>query len=418
MPVKGLTDRKSIEARYPILGKLRKGDKKRKNRPGEDLAYFRFTGEGPRFEEIERIFYQRFGPKPDRIRVILPYETVEESFPTWREKWRGTRARILDHRCDGEKTVLLRRKDGSYSKAAEDCPGGCSLVGRLNVVIPELLQAGLVGTVTIETHGKWDCVNITNVLARAEKQAARYGGTLEGMDCIVYRSHEQVKTPEGLPVTKWLVRIALTSEWAQSLLGAAKNQTLQLMGVSAMPKSDEADPIEAEVVDAPPAEAEVVSKAEASPPAKANGRPLSPADLRRLLHKKAVIYNAGPASEGQVPSVARKFAEAFAPADDATDRYHLSLSWLWSTDMETIDSATKLTFGQASATLAWLLAKGGADDSGDTPLHEHAPAEAAGVYRVALKEQGQMEMSMEAANTEAANQELANRVLSNMEATE
>ena len=133
-------------------------------------------------------------------------------------------------------------------------------------------------------------------------------------------------------------------------------------------------------------------KSKAAPPAKANGRPLSPTDLRRLLHKKAVIYNAGPATERQIPFVARKFTEAFAPADDARPRYHLSLAWLWSTDMETIDSATKLTFGQAGATLDWLLAKGGPDDSGDTLLHEHAPAEAAGVYKAALKEQGQADM--------------------------
>lgn len=122
------------------------------------------------------------------------------------------------------------------------------------------------------------------------------------------------------------------------------------------------------------------------------GRPLAPADLRRLLHKKAAGYNAGPATDKQIPFLARKFAEAFAPADDAKHRYHLSLSWLWSTDMEAIASAIKLTFGQASATLDWLLAKGGPDDSGDTPLHEHAPAEAAGVYREALKEQGQGDM--------------------------
>ena len=161
---------------------------------------------------------------------------------------------------------------------------------------------------------------------------------------------------------------------------------------------------------APPAEAEVVSKPEA--PAKANGRPLAPIDLRLFLHKKAVTYVSytddenPPATDKQIPFVARKFAEAFAPADDARPRYHLSLSWLWSTDMETIDSATKLTFGQASATLDWLLAKGGPDDSGDTPLHQHAPAEAAGVYRAALKEQGQMEMAgMEVANRELANQE-------------
>lgn len=134
-------------------------------------------------------------------------------------------------------------------------------------------------------------------------------------------------------------------------------------------------------------------KAKAAVKAAPNGRPLTPADLRGLLHKKAATYDAGPATDKQIPFVARKFAEAFAPAKDAEHRYHLSLSWLWSSGLETIDSATKLTFGQASATLDWLLvAKGRPDDSGDTPLHKYAPAEAAGVYKAALKEQGQADM--------------------------
>lgn len=139
------------------------------------------------------------------------------------------------------------------------------------------------------------------------------------------------------------------------------------------------------------AEPETFKPEAAKAKAKSNGRPLSPADLREALHEKATKYGAGSVTVRQIPFLARKFAEAFAPADDAKERYHLSLGWLWN-DMETIDSATKLTFGMASATLDWLLAKGGPDSSGDTPLHEHAPAEAAGVYKAALKEQGQADM--------------------------
>ena len=199
MPIVGLTDRASLEPRYPILGKLRKGSKKRKNEKGQDifgeeLPYFRFTGEGPSHKQIERAFYTKFGPQPYSLHVILPYATAEENFQTCKEKWRGSKARILEHRCDGEMTTLIRRQDGSYSKEPVPCPGGCSQIGRLNVVIPELLKVDLIGTVTIETHSTHDLVNIANMLARAEMDAANHGATLEGMNCIVYRSREQARS--------------------------------------------------------------------------------------------------------------------------------------------------------------------------------------------------------------------------------
>ena len=51
MPIKGLTDRKSLKPRLPSLGKLRKGAEKTANKPGADLAYFRFTSDNPEVVE-------------------------------------------------------------------------------------------------------------------------------------------------------------------------------------------------------------------------------------------------------------------------------------------------------------------------------------------------------------------------------
>ena len=236
MPVIGLTDRNSLMGIYPVLGKLRKGGEKKKVKSkktgkmievyGDDLPHFRFTSERPDGDEIESIFREKFGGQPDRLRVILPYETTEENFPTWHEAWKGKKARILMHRCDGRTTTLLRLDDGTYTKEPHPCPGGCTLRGRLNVVIPELLEAGLLGTVTAETGGKHDSVNITSVLYRAEESARKYGATLEGVECILFKSHEQVVTPDGLPVMKWLVRLTPTAEWARRLLLMAQQDIM------------------------------------------------------------------------------------------------------------------------------------------------------------------------------------------------
>ncbi len=119
-------------------------------------------------------------------------------------------------------------------------------------------------------------------------------------------------------------------------------------------------------------------------------RPMTPAQLRTALQNKADKRGDGgkiPASEKQAPFLARKFQEAFGGDDDAEKKYHLSLEWLWE-----VDSAKKLTLGQAASTLDWLLAADGPDDTGDTPLHEYAPKEARHVWREAMKDAGQSDM--------------------------
>jgi hypothetical protein len=147
---------------------------------------------------------------------------------------------------------------------------------------------------------------------------------------------------------------------------------------------DDIERPETEVLDDEPEPVEVEE------PQATNGnkaeRPLEPKQLRTFLHKRAG-NGLTPATKKQFPFVASKFTEAFAPDEDATQKYHSALLWLWE-----VDSAKALTKGQAQATLDWLLDPNGADDSGDTPLHQHAPEEARRVLRLALQEAGQQEL--------------------------
>jgi hypothetical protein len=119
-------------------------------------------------------------------------------------------------------------------------------------------------------------------------------------------------------------------------------------------------------------------------------RPMTPAQLRTTLQERADKRGDKgkiPASEKQAPFAARKFEEAFGGDADAKEMYHLSLEWLWD-----VDSAKLLTMGEAAATLDWLLSADGPDETGDTPLHEHAPKEARHVWREAMKDAGQNDM--------------------------
>ncbi len=442
MPIAGIGG-----TEFPKIGTIRKGAPKESGPLNKrDLGpVFRviFNGTDERTIEAQERFITAYGSlQPEEIDAIFTVDLPEEG-NTWRFWLEAYDKGALVLQTDGEWIQYQRnRKTGQavvrngrdvetgervpydgqpaysyYSKKNKvDVPVYPKAHGYLRIIVPALRRLAYL---ELRTTSFWDCDNIDKNLHAI---ASTHGG-LKGIPCIIRRRLTPVSKPLGSGKRfwddEWLVYVEAAPEWVDDKLAqleaGAFSPTYQITNGNEPP----AEPVdaEAEIVDDAPAAAEPETTSNSEAP-KANGRPLAPADLRRLLHKKAATYDAGPATAKQIPFVARKFAEAFAPAEDATDRYHMTLSWLWSTNMETIDSATKLTFAQAGATLDWLLAKGGADTSGDTPLHKHAPAEAAGVYKAALTEQGQMEMSMEAANTEAANQEAANRALSNMEATE
>lgn len=226
MPIKGLTDRASIKARFPRLGKLRKGDEKPAtgNKPGQELPYWRFVTESA---DVQAAFEAVYGDKPRLVNVYLPYATLEENFETWKEEWK---AGGLVHRCDGE-TCVISRKNGGYSTEPKPCPGGCQQVGRLTVVIPELVQAGFIGTVTMVTSGTHDLIAIPGVLKGIEDEQERRGlaHDLRGIPFSLVRIQEEVSAPgwgenagKRVRVKKWNVKIWPHRDMAREMLMSAE----------------------------------------------------------------------------------------------------------------------------------------------------------------------------------------------------
>lgn len=226
MPIKGLTDR--VTPSYPMLGKLRKGgEKQNRTKDGKEyqiygleLDHFRFTSERA---EVVTAFQAVYGEAPKLVTCFLPYKGLESNFSTWKEAWK---AGGLVHRCDGETMNLWIGKDGKYQTDAKPCTGGCDEVGRLIVILPELIRAGYVGYVCMETHSINDIRSITaTLMAVAEARMGDERG-LRGIEFNLRRVPERISTPgeNGGRVRrlKWLVKIEPSPDWTRLQLNMAE----------------------------------------------------------------------------------------------------------------------------------------------------------------------------------------------------
>ena len=254
MPIIGMTDADTSMPRFPLLGVLRKGAARPEGggRPGKDLEWFRFD---PRRQEIGEAFEQAYGTQPDSLTVFLPYALISDCFPTWREEWV---AGGLVHRCDGETCSLWRNAQGRYSREPKPCTyaakeeKGCKPVGRLNLILPDLLRAGFVGYVSLGTSSINDIVSIhSSLLAVAE---ARGSEDLRGIAFQLYRQKESISTPgkDGQRMRREvsLVKLVPSAEWVRSQIAASARDALALPDVDvstgellSAPDEEEADDV-------------------------------------------------------------------------------------------------------------------------------------------------------------------------------
>ena len=238
MPIKALQN--AVRAALPRLGKLHKGAERSGGSLGQDLTYFRFTAQGAD-KSIEGAFRAIYGPEPAMLRVYLPYSDVTSNFSCWMEQW-GTGERLI-HRCDGEYCVKWLGEDGRYVYDPDmtmhhRCPclnqantaNRCREVGRLQVVLRELWEAGHSGVVTLETHSVHDIVHIGAVLRHTLERSVDPQTGLRGIEFTLRRQPERISRPGGArgptQTTKWLVKIEPTAEWLLSQLALARQAQL------------------------------------------------------------------------------------------------------------------------------------------------------------------------------------------------
>ena len=236
MAIKGLTDRQ--EARFPRIGFLRKGGKKRqrngKEIMGVDLDHFRFDSED---EGAVADFTEAYGNEPKQVNVFFPWPTAEQNFQAWKEAYT---AGALQHRCDGETCVLWLDDDGEYRTDPRPCPGGCKEVGYLSVIIPEL---GRFAFVTALTHSIHDIMELQSNLEAYEL----LGGQLRGVPFVLRRVERKISTPgsNGKRVrrAKWLMHLETKPEWSKMKLAGLEMDALPAHVRAALPA-----PVEAQLV--------------------------------------------------------------------------------------------------------------------------------------------------------------------------
>lgn len=185
MPIKSLTTR---QARFPLLGKIRKGGEKTGNTPGKDLDYFRVDSD---IDGISERFNEIYGKEPKYLDCLLPFAKTEQVFPCWMEEWGRTG---LITRCDEENQVVYEKNGKMIATNPIPCKrqnGGtcnCKQVGRLNIVLPKL---GEMGYFEVETHSKWDIIGLTEQLLAVETSA----GSLMGIPFLLERSPRELAYP-------------------------------------------------------------------------------------------------------------------------------------------------------------------------------------------------------------------------------
>lgn len=255
-PIIGLTT--SEVTMPPVIGALRKGDVKQQNRWGKDLTYFRFTARSDKSGDMEAAFTAAYGAEPSRLLVYLPTDDIDELFMAFCEEYS---AGGIVHRCDRDWLYERDRTTGKFYRTNEPCPygpqaerprqrttsvPGCKQVGRLHVILPELVGAGYWGVVTALTHSEHDIANLYRSLTDAKNRF----GSLQGAPFYLYRAPVDISTPSGTDGKrarreKWLLFLTPAQEFVHARMEAARTLALT-SGQAQLPPPDDDMTVEGE----------------------------------------------------------------------------------------------------------------------------------------------------------------------------
>ncbi len=243
MPIVGLTTKTEFGAGLPMVARLYKGEEKPEqgNRPGRDLDYFRVEFE-PQFEHLRELWTELYGAEPEEFgRVFLAAATVDEAFSSWKEEWTAT---TMLHRCDGEyQKNWYNAAAQMYSTAKIACaskdehPCGCKAVGRLNMILPDFIEAtGVLGYVSVSTHSLNDILTVYRYLADIE----RIAGKLTGVPFIFGRAAREISAPKqvkknGAYVNEGRIRVNKSLFYLHVAADFTQQQLLPILSGMATP---------------------------------------------------------------------------------------------------------------------------------------------------------------------------------------
>jgi hypothetical protein len=424
MPILDLQN--DAEARLKRAGIIRLGHKEKSKRTGKEYpvedAHF-VLKDAPGLADV-------YGDEPRRLNIYLPFNEVDRNLIAWHQNWvagglvcRGD-GQSIEYAIDcktgevivkGGKALATGKPGGIKMSVGQSvrCAGmnhdlyprcrQCRPGALLIVLIREIPRLAYYQITTNSIH---NIVNLTGQM----KWVKEHIGRLQGVPFILERRPDKISTPSGngkrVRRKKYLLHLEPDPEWVKAVLADMARRSLPggAMPVAAIPAEvtveasafddepmwEPPDYINGDFTDENASDNQTNDEQEQAQPNGKSTRPLEPSQLKAALLTKIANDTGEEVTGAQVGFLARKLQEIFSGESEPEQCYHSVLQGLWS-----VDSAKKLTKAQASATLDWLLDKGGPDDTGDTPLHEHAPEEARRVLRQAKMDAGQQELELE-----------------------
>lgn len=231
MPIIGLTDR---AVAFPQIGSIRKGAAKdpAKNQPGSDLHHFRIDLDEQE-KEAAATLLKMYGDKPNDIAIIMPFDTIEQTWDAWREAYT---AGALIHRCDGEyvqyeidpktgESIVRNGLDANGQrvkcalKSSPNKVNRCKPTGRLNVVIPALARLAYLVVHTTSIH------DILNISRQLDAIRNINNGHIAGIPLLLRRRPVEISTPSGIDGKrarreKWLISIEADPKWVAAKISA------------------------------------------------------------------------------------------------------------------------------------------------------------------------------------------------------
>lgn len=406
MTIKGLTDR---QLSFPQIGNIRKGAKKSAaNRPGQDLKYFRVEFDASE-KEAEATFSKIYGDRPTEIRILLPFNEVEENFDAFLEAYTAGR---MVARSDGERILYLVDVNtgkqvvingipemphpqnnivGYYESKGKKVPIILKPVGRLKIVLPELLRLAYL---VVHTTSKHDIMNLSSQLRSIK---TLNNGQLAGIPLVLRRRPVMISVPmedgTAARMEKWLLSIEADPQWVKAKLLEMKQSALPGNGLNLLPEPQEetkkAESIieydeddEDEVI-----EGEVDSEPEPEPEPKptSKARPLSPDKLKESLRKAAERMDESDYDEKDMRFIAATLEYIFM----SKDKRHIFIKWLSDEQTESIKELPKTMI---LALKKWLKPVYSEEKGAFIPSDPYATYEANEALKEYLVNAGQMEL--------------------------
>lgn len=233
MAIKGLQHRGEA---FPIIGKIRKGDRSGKNGAPKDLDYFRVVfSEGE--QDAEALFRAAYGDKPREINIFLPFDELDRCWEAWYEAYTASK---MVARGDGEffqyrvslASGEILVKDWKNAQTGLPAPqveivgkAGKSEIkmkprGRLRVIVPEIGKFAYLQLTT------GSIIDIRNIQDNLDGIRMVTGGRLVGIPMILKRRKISVSIPDIGRKDMWCLQIEANTRWATPMFKYMENVSL------------------------------------------------------------------------------------------------------------------------------------------------------------------------------------------------